>query len=249
MKAPYDNSTEFYTHFVKSALASPTSVLRIVTEQLIAALGNPKGLEICDVACGEGHLARHLAQHGAMVTGVDISEGLLEQARAQTPETLPISYLHDDAQSLASLNNQSFDGVTINMALMDIADVKHAFESCHRILKPGGSFVFSLLHPCFESPFDREHPPVEVSEGGEFVACRVSRYLEEGFWQSGGDGVRGKVGAYHRTLSTYLNTLLASGFRLEALFEPSLPKRDYETMEGQWFSNIPRGLVVRSIKV
>lgn len=248
-EAKYDEAARFYADFVKNALDSPTSVLRVITEEVVTALGEIEGLHICDVACGEGHLSRYLAQRGAQVTGVDISGGLLEQARIQTSETLPVSYLQDDVQSLTELGAQTFDAAVINMALMDVAEHQGAFGSCHRILKPGGRFVFSVLHPCFESPFDAEYPPTELSETGEFVACRVRRYLEEGFWSSGGEGVRGRVGAYHRTLSTYLNDLLASGFQLQAIVEPTLPKRQYETVEEQWFSKILKGLVIKSVKV
>ena len=48
----------------------------------------------------------------------------------------------------------------------------------------------------------------------------VHRYASEGYWQSGGTGVRGHIGAYHRTMSTLLNDLLAAGFLLEKLEEP-----------------------------
>ena len=110
----------------------------------------------------------------------------------------------DDAQSLKRLSDNRFDAVVINMALMDIPNHKSTFESCYRILKAKGMFVFSILHPCFESPFSSDDPPLELTSSGDFVACRVNRYLEEGHWQSGGTGVRGRVGAYHRTISTYI---------------------------------------------
>ncbi len=47
----------------------------------------------------------------------------------------------------------------------------------------------------------------------------VRRYASEGLWDSGGDGMRGRMGAYHRKLSTYVNDLIASGFALERLDE------------------------------
>jgi hypothetical protein len=52
------------------------------------------------------------------------------------------------------------------------------------------------------------------------MARIIRRYVTEGFWQSGGEGVRGHMGAYHRTLSTIINDLLAAGFTLERLDEP-----------------------------
>ena len=247
-KAKYDAAANFYAEFVRTALASPTSVLSVVTEQVIEALGNVNDLRICDLACGEGHLARGLAERGGVVTGVDISEGILERAEQQTRDSLELRYVKDDAQTLTGVLEPSFDIIVSNLALMDIADLEGVFDSCCRILRSGGTFVFSVLHPCFETPFDADHPLIETSESGEFLACRVSRYLEEGYWTSGGEGVRGRVGAYHRTLSTYLNALLAAGFRLSEVYEPTLPRGEYETVEEQWLSKIPRGLVLKSYK-
>ena len=43
----------------------------------------------------------------------------------------------------------SFDLVVCNMALMDIKDYAAAIREAARVLKPGGEFVFSILHPCF----------------------------------------------------------------------------------------------------
>lgn len=248
-RARYDASADFYDRFVKASLDLPTSVLTVVTDQTVKVLGDIVGLRVCDVACGQGHLARRLAAKDAIVTGVDISVELLKRAREQTPKDLAVTYLHGDAQRLEPLATSPFDLVVINMALMDIPDHKSAFEHCHRILKSAGRFVFSVLHPCFESPFDPDNPPVEVDAAGNFLAVRISRYLTEGHWTSGGDGVRGRVGAYHRTLSTYLNDLLSTGFQLEALYEPVLPSKTYDVMEDQWFSKIPKGLVVKAVKV
>ena len=247
-EAKYNAVANFYVEFVRAALSSPTSVLSVVTEQVVKTLGDVKGLQICDLACGEGHLARRLAERGGNVTGVDVSEGILEQAKQQMPTSLDLHYVQDDAQTLATFLEQSFDIVVSNLALMDIPDFESVFDSCFRVLKPGGTFVFSVLHPCFETPFDADHPPIETSRSGGFLACRVSRYLEEGYWTSGGEGVRGRVGAYHRTLSSYLNALLASGFQLSAVHEPTLPAGDYGSTEEQWLSRLPRGLVLKSRK-
>ena len=38
--ARYDQATEFYADFVEKALASPTSVLSVITEQTLKALGD-----------------------------------------------------------------------------------------------------------------------------------------------------------------------------------------------------------------
>ena len=144
----------------------------------------------------------------------------------------------DDAQQLRTFPDSSVDIAVSQMAIMDIADHRALFRSVRRVLKVGGVFVFSLLHPCFEAPFrEPDEPPYLVDARGAAIACVVRRYASEGFWQSGGTGVRGHMGAYHRTLSTLLNDLLAAGFRLEKIEEPVL--------EGDGLAaEVPRTLLV-----
>ena len=60
--------------------------------------------------------------------------------------------------------------------------------------------------------------------------------------------MRGTLGSVHRTLSTYVNTLLATGFELTGLAEPTLAAGDYERKQEQWASKVPRYLVARSLK-
>lgn len=124
------------------------------------------------------------------------------------------------------------------MALMDIPDHKAMFTAVHRILKPGGLFVFSLLHPCFETPFKLpDEPPTIDDEAGNPVAYVIRRYGTEGHWQSGGDGVRGHMGAHHRMLSTYLNDMIRAGFRIDKIDEPLVEGGGLE-------AEVPRGLLV-----
>jgi hypothetical protein len=69
------------------------------------------------------------------------------------------------------------------------------------------------------------------------IAYTICQYAKEGFWQSGGTGVRGHMGAYHRTLSTLINDLLAVGFLLDRLDEPVVG-------ESGLFSQVPQTLLV-----
>jgi hypothetical protein len=84
-----------------------------------------------------------------------------------------------------------------------------------RILRPGGWFVFSILHPCFHTARSGE---MVLPEGR---VRTVGRYFVEGYWRSDTrPGPPGKVGAYHRTLSTYVNALTDAGLTLERMSEP-----------------------------
>jgi SAM-dependent methyltransferase len=181
-------------------------------------------------------VSRFLAQAGAEVVGVDISAGLIETARGRNALE-NVSFRVDDAHRLGTLADDSFDIVVSQMAMMDIPDHRAMFGAVRRVLRRGGVFVFSLLHPCFEGPYrPGENSYIEDADGN-FTAVVVRRYGSEGFWQSGGDGVRGHMGAYHRMVSTYVNDLITAGFRLERLEEPLVEG-------GGLMGMVPRAMIV-----
>ncbi|XEC97606.1 class I SAM-dependent methyltransferase [Paenibacillus tarimensis] len=90
------------------------------------------GLSVCDIGCGQGELAYRLSLLGAKVTGVDLSEKLLEYARKRTDQ---VSWILDDAMELQKVVDESFDYAISSVMLMDLPDHKKVFEAAYRILK------------------------------------------------------------------------------------------------------------------
>lgn len=239
----YDEKADFYVGFVDQV--SDTAPFRITIDAILDELGDIGELEVCDLACGEGFFSRVLSDNGAHVRGFDLSTKLIELARTRSRDS--ISFEVSDAQILPGVADNSFDIVVCHMAVMDIPDIDALFANVRRILKPGGRFALTVLHPCFETPFDTSTGNIfEQDEAGNFVACRVMRYREEGLWRSGGKGVRGHMGAFHRMLSTYLNSLIAAGHQITKLLEPMIPQDDYSNINDQWAMNIPRRLTICS---
>jgi SAM-dependent methyltransferase len=218
----YDQHAEFYVNFVDQGLERQGGE-GPACHALVALLSDRlAGARVCDLCCGEGYLGRHLLTLGVReVVGIDLSDTLIEVARRRAPEG-PISYRVDDAAALSSVADGAFDIVVSQMAMMDVADHRGLFAAARRVLTPGGAFVFSMLHPCFEGrPFHvPDAPPHVIDDDGRPIAFVTRRYATEGRWNSGGDGVRGRMSAWHRTLSTYVNDLIAAGFALERLEEP-----------------------------
>ena len=236
----YDEIAEWYDNTVREG-----SLLHdLVLPTLFDLIGNVEGLRICDLACGQGVVARHLAKSGAAVVGVDTSARLLDIAqRYEAEKPLGIVYQHDDAQTLATLPDAAFDGVVCNMALMDIPDVAATFRTVSRILRPKGWFVFSITHPCFQTPTS-----TWMDEADGTVWRAVRGYFQEVFWRSDNrSGVRGQVGAYHRMLSTYVNALVETGLCLERLCEPRASGHVAGRMPG--YGEVPAVLVARCAKV
>ena len=203
--ARYDDIAEFYEQRSGKTVSDPA------TAALLDLAGDVGGLRLLEVACGQGRVARELAHRGARLTGLDISSALLTQARAyEAAEPLGISYLHADVTAPGVLEGQVFDVVVCNYGLSDIDDLDGVLANVARWLRPGGAFVFSLLHPCFPgwgSDAPSSWPP---GQG----------YYQEGWWLASNTGYRGRVGSSHRMISTYLNSLTGHGLVLDRAVEP-----------------------------
>jgi 2-polyprenyl-3-methyl-5-hydroxy-6-metoxy-1,4-benzoquinol methylase len=203
--ARYDLISDFYVEVVGPEAGDP------VTASVLDLLGDVGGMCVLDLACGHGRIARQLARRGARVTGVDVSDVLLERARAaEADEPLGITYLNADVTSEGVLAGEAFDGVACNHGLADIDDLDGVLATVERVLRPDGRFVFSLLHPCFPG-WDEDAPSSWPRAGG---------YHAEGWWLASNPGIRGKVGSSHRTLSTYLNSLVRHHLTIEEAAEP-----------------------------
>jgi len=237
--AAYDAIADWYDALV----CSDSFVGDVVLSHLFTLMGDMQHQQICDLACGQGRLARLFAQHGAQVVGVDISTQLLAIAqRDEAAHPLGITYIVDNAETLALLGDAQFHGVVCHLALMDIPDLTAVCQTVWRILRPAGWFVFSITHPCFEAP----HATWRTATDGT-ISREIVTYFTEGVWHSRNlQGVRGQVGATHRMLSTYLNTLSQTGFVIDQIREPQ--PADTETVPVPGYHIIPAFMLVRCTK-
>ena len=102
-----------------------------------------EGLEVIDVACGQGIAARLLASQGAKVVGVDSSPAMITNAeRHGATDGHEIRYLVADAQALSEFETGSFDAATCQLALMDIPDLEAALAAIARVLRADGWLAF-----------------------------------------------------------------------------------------------------------
>jgi SAM-dependent methyltransferase len=155
-------------------------VLRhLANADLLRLLGDVQGKRVLDAGGRDGYLGRMLAAQGAQVVGVD---------------------LRADGSELG----EPFDAVVCSMVLTALPAWKPAMHTCVEALRPGGRFVFAIVHPAFEELWST------WQEHGEY---RIDRYLEQ--YEIPGAG-------FHRPLSAYLNELAALGCRLLEIAEPGL---------------------------
>lgn len=108
--------------------------------RFVASQAHPgPGDLVLDVATGTGELARHLAERGSRVVGVDFCPAMLARARGK-PWAVKIELLLGDALRLP-FQDSIFDCITIAFALRNVADIAQTFSELTRVTRPGGRVI------------------------------------------------------------------------------------------------------------
>jgi SAM-dependent methyltransferase len=202
----YDNA-EFFDRY--SQLPRSVEGLAGAPEwpRLRALLPELRGLRVVDLGCGFGWFCRWARGQGAAsVLGIDVSEKMLARARAETTDGA-IAYVRADLEQL-ELAPGSCDLVCSSLALHYIERLSVLLAQVHRALVPGGRLVVSVEHPVFTAPTE---PGWSQGAGGR-KTWALDGYLEEGPRST--DWLTKGVIKQHRTLATYINTLIGLGFVL-----------------------------------
>ena len=225
----------------------------LIDPTFLRVVGEVRGLRVLELGCGNGYLSRRFSRTGAKVVAIDASAPIVERARArESREPLGIEYRVADAAHLDFLENGSFDLVACNMALMDMEDAGAAIGEVGRVLRPGGRFVASLSHPCFD-----QGPSSTWLIERLFRSTKVWRKIEkyrEPFadeipWQIATGQIVTTTG-YHRPLSWYARALREASLLIQSLEEPSPSPEFLEaSSEGPYIAQIPVHLVIEALKV
>ena len=242
-------------------------LVRPAMERLLAV--HP-GDSVLDIGCGNGNFSRFLAGLGARVTAIDGSAGMIEKARARS-ERFPegcsenesaarneesagsIDYRVIDASDtsrLAELGAGAFDAAVSNMAVVDMAEIGPMFGAVYGLLKPGGVFVCSLAHPCFQAPFAVRYAEQEDRDGEilKRFGMKIDRYLTPQPFEGlaiVGQPVPSLI--FHRPLSVLLTMCFEAGFVLDGLEEGAFDESVEADRELSWANlrEIPPMLAMR----
>lgn len=211
---------------------------------------------VLDVACGNGAFSRRMARLGAQVIACDFSEQFIERAKQRSADYADrIEYSVVDAtdeSQLLTLGEWRFDAAVCSMAMMDMATIEPLITALARLLKPGGRFVFSVMHPCFNNAAMKKVVE-EEDRAGELVtihSVKISGYM--GLAPAEGLGILGQpVPQYyfHRPLSVLLNTCFRAGFVMDTLEEPVFGEETQPNRPFSWanYKEIPPVVVARML--
>jgi 2-polyprenyl-3-methyl-5-hydroxy-6-metoxy-1,4-benzoquinol methylase len=214
------------------------------------------GQRVLDVACGNGLYARRLAAMGVDVVALDFAAEMIARAQERPPVhggavVYKVLDATDEAALLA-LGEGRFDAAICQMALFDMAEISPLMRALARLLRPGGRFVFSVMHPCFNSPH-MTHMAEMHEQDGDLVtlySVKVSGYMTPS--RAYGAAIAGQPKPqviFHRPLQMLLGAAFEVGFVLDGLeeraFPPEHPHGRNQLSWGGSFSEIPPVLVAR----
>lgn len=213
----YDNETFFQKY---SQMTRSQQGLQGAGEwsELQKLLPDFRGKRVLDLGCGYGWHCKYAADQGAFsVLGTDLSEKMLQRAGQLNPAP-QITYQRAAMEDLRFAAG-SFEVVLSSLAFHYVEAFGPLVERIYRWLTPGGDFVFSVEHPVFTAYGSQDW---YYNEKGEILHFPVDNYYYEGRREAIFLGE--KVVKYHRTLTTYLDTLLRAGFELCRIVEPRPPE-------------------------
>lgn len=169
---------------------------------------------VLDLGCGFGWHCRYAGEQQAdSVIGVDISENMLKKARESTNDPA-ISFIKMPIEDV-EFDSSQFEVVISSLAFHYIEPFEMMCQKVHGWLKNGGTFLFSVEHPIFTSQNRQEW---YYDKQGNILHWPVDQYQEEGSRQT--IFLTENVIKYHRTLSTYINSLIGAGFCIKSVKEP-----------------------------
>lgn len=208
----YDNPTFFEGY--KNLRQGDQGFNNLLEQPAIRALlPNVKDKVALDIGCGFGDFCAFLLTQGIkQVIGIDPSEKMIAEAK-QLSAHENIIYRCAPVES-AIFDSQQFDFIFSSLAFHYVEDYAAVIKKIAHWLKPNGELLFSIEHSICTA---NSMAQIKSDEQGRNFFPLYNYRDEQRFYQTW--FIEG-VEKYHRTVSTYVNTLLEQGFSLCHLSEP-----------------------------
>ncbi len=187
----------------------------LVNPSIIKAVGNVRDKKILDICCGDGSLTEYFANRGAAITGIDINNDVIGFTKSRKGR-----YLRGDATNL-KLQRNSFDKAYSSMVFLHMDDnqLEKAFLEVWKVLKKNGEFIVGDVHP---TRLIQNKEPKLVKHKNKNIDYFLTQKISATLFDFNKKSI--DLEYYHRSLSTYINTALKTGFILKSVIEPKPTK-------------------------
>ena len=205
----YDDQAGVWTRQDKTLLSDYTARPRV-----LEALQPLKGAHLLDLGCGEGYVARLAADEGASsVFGVDISEKMVESARAAAPSegACSMEFTVGDASAGLRTPREQYDRIAAVFLFnyLDRSQMTDVLRVARERLAPGGRIVFTVPHPCFPYMRAPAEPFFFETLGKDYFSA-VDHTFEGKIWSVEGD--QASIRCVHKTVADYFDAIRAAGW-------------------------------------
>lgn len=149
MHKTYENVEKMYDLLSKHWKDEANGAQMTEFKSFLKMIGSVKCKKVLDVGCGTGEYAILLAKKGAHVSGIDLSKGMINNAKNNAKqEKLNILFQKADV-CLLPFENNIFDKISIARVLghLDDETMNVAAKELMRVLKPGGEIIITMIHP------------------------------------------------------------------------------------------------------
>lgn len=184
------------------------------------------GAEVLLAGCGRGDHVEFYCDHGATVTGVDVSEEAIARARDRHPNCrFEVADLLDGLP----FDDEAFDVAVANLVLSHVAEWRPVLDSFRRVLHRDGALVAAIIHPTYQ----RQHWDLDQ------YAERVEEIVDWG---------TAELPSYYRPMSEIIQSFVDTEFALVEIAEP-MPKVEYEDVNPERYGAAlqePQVLVIRA---
>ncbi len=122
---------------------------QVVLPNLIRLVDLKKDQSLLELGCGQGFVLEKFLPFSKKLTGVDIGKELIAIAQKNHKE---ISYTVGSAEDSVILRGQTFDVITIVLAIQNMKHLNLVVSNLSRLLAPKGRIYLVLNHPAFRIP-------------------------------------------------------------------------------------------------
>lgn len=213
----------------------------------LAELGDVSGKTLLHLQCHFGLDTLAWARHGAIVTGVDLSEQSITLARSLSQElNLPAQFHCSDVYQLPNVLLGEFDIVFTSYGVLNwLNDLQKWATIIAHFLKPDGIFYMVEFHP-FSRVFASDLPELKVSNP-YFFATEPFRFQMQGSYAAAGDALFQGYNWNH-SLSEIFNALITAGLQIECFNEFPFTLREriagmVQGKDGLWRLTQQHGMV------
>lgn len=248
----YDDNAERYAEHVKDGQNSPYHA-HYEKPAIYSLLPDLHGKAVLSMGCGSGEDSSYLKKQGAEKSvGIDISKGLIEIAKK---EHLECEFVVGDIEKLP-FNDAEFDVVFSSFTLHYLSTYQKAFNEAYRVLKPGGTMVFSAGHP-IDTAMEkvvaddtiRDKRLGVVKDQKTNIKTVYGDYLKKSKLEAALEPLN--VTFYRQPISDTINQLIEAGFVIEKCIEPK-PLPEFEKVDPENYkvlNRIPEIIIFKAKKI